>query len=123
MKTRTYGWVQNPSSFSNLKKVVKIFDKNSDHYIDMRNNLLTSVYFTDVRDKLQDKLNKGETIFSYTELVGTSRNSSGKSPKKRSDAVADALIKIVSCLKDLNVQEKLGLIIGQQMAFYVGLLV
>ncbi|HFH9935023.1 restriction endonuclease FokI C-terminal domain-containing protein [Streptococcus parasuis] len=94
MKTRTYGWVQNPSSFSNLKKVVKIFDKNSDHYIDMRNNLLTSVYFTDVRDKLQDKLNKGETIFSYTELVGTSRNSSGKSPKKRSDAVADALIQI-----------------------------
>lgn len=94
MKNRTYGWVQNPSSFSNLKKVVKLFDNNSDHYIDLRNNLLTSIYFTDVRNDLQDKLNKGETVFSYNELVGTSRDISGKSPKKRADAVADALIQI-----------------------------
>ncbi|WP_174720826.1 restriction endonuclease FokI C-terminal domain-containing protein [Streptococcus periodonticum] len=94
MKTRTYGWVQNPSSFANLKKVVKIFDSNSDHYSDLRDNLLQNIYFDDIRKELLDKLNKSEVVFSYTELVGTSKNKEGKSPKKRSDAVADALIQI-----------------------------
>ncbi|HEL1311936.1 restriction endonuclease FokI recognition domain-containing protein [Streptococcus equi] len=31
MKIRTYGWVQNPSSFASLKKVVQIFDNQSEH--------------------------------------------------------------------------------------------
>ncbi|MFL4359518.1 restriction endonuclease FokI C-terminal domain-containing protein [Streptococcus uberis] len=94
MKTRTYGWVQNPSSFANLKKVVKIFDCNSDHYRDLRDNLLQNIYFDDVKQGLQHKLNNSEVVFSYAELVGTSKDKDGKSPKKRSDAVADALIQI-----------------------------
>lgn len=94
MKTRTYGWVQNPSSFSNLKKIVKIFDSNSDHYINLRDNLLKTIYFNDIQKALQDKFNSGETIFSYTELVGSSKDKTGKPAKKRADAVADSLIQI-----------------------------
>lgn len=94
MKTRTYGWIQNPSSFRNLKKVVKIFSSNSDHYINLRDNLLNVIYFSDLREDLQNKLANKETTFSYLELVGTSKDANGHSPKKRSEAVADGLIQV-----------------------------
>lgn len=32
MRIRTFGWVQNPSSFENLKKVVEIFIKDSNQH-------------------------------------------------------------------------------------------
>ncbi len=32
MTIRTQGWVQNPSSFTHLKKVVQVFDPGSEHY-------------------------------------------------------------------------------------------
>lgn len=94
MKNRTYGWVQNPSSFSSLKKVVQIFDNQSTHYNLLKNSLLDTIYFEELRDSFYKKFHKGVESFSYIELVGTSKNKDGKSPKKRADAVADSLIQI-----------------------------
>lgn len=94
MRTRTYGWVQNPSSFSNLKKVVQIFDNQSDNYNSLKESLLETIYFEKIRRSFYEKLQEGVESFSYIELVGTSKNKEGKSPKKRADAVADSLIQI-----------------------------
>ncbi|WP_392553277.1 restriction endonuclease FokI C-terminal domain-containing protein [Orbus wheelerorum] len=94
MKTRTYGWVQNPSSFSNLKKIVQIFDINSPHYQDLKLNLLKNIYFTNIKAELQKKFDKNVKVFSYVELVGTSKNKLGKSPKNRQDAVANSIIQV-----------------------------
>lgn len=94
MQIRTYGWVQNPSSFSSLKKVVQIFDPESAHYSELKNQLLTLIPFDHIRNPLTEKLNNNATSFSYTELVGTSKDIEGKSPKSRTNAVADSLIQI-----------------------------
>ncbi|MCW6676402.1 restriction endonuclease [Aerococcaceae bacterium NML180378] len=94
MKTRTYGWVQNPSSFANLKKVVQIFDNSSQHYNELLTTLIDVIYFPDIRGFLKDKLRNNISSFSYLELVGTSKDKGGRSPKKRSEAVADSLIQI-----------------------------
>ncbi|MBF0819175.1 restriction endonuclease FokI C-terminal domain-containing protein [Streptococcus acidominimus] len=94
MRTRTYGWVQNPSSFSSLKKVVQIFDNQSAHYNLLKKSLLDTIYFKELRNSFHEKFQKGVESFSYIELVGTSKNKEGKSPKKRADAVADSLIQI-----------------------------
>lgn len=94
MRTRTYGWVQNPSSFFSLKKVVQIFDINSQHYKNLRDNLVKIIYFDDIRLELQNKLDSNNTVFTYVELVGTSKDKNGKSPKARKDAVADSLIQV-----------------------------
>lgn len=94
MKIRTYGWIQNPSNFSSLKKVIQIFDSNSKHYEKLRDKLVKKIYFDDIRKKLQDKLDNNITTFTYQELVGSSKDKTGKSPKSRPDAVADALIQV-----------------------------
>lgn len=94
MTYRTYGWIQNPSSFKTLKKVVQIFDPNSSHYQDLTNRLIHTIYFEDIRNSLRSKLNYGVKEFTYQELVGTSKDKYKKPAKSRSEAVADALIQI-----------------------------
>lgn len=94
MKIRTYGWIQNPSSFANLKKVVQIFDNQSTHYQSLKNELVKIIYFEDIKEGLKRKLDLGVESFSYLELVGTSKNKAGTAPEKRSDAVADSLIQV-----------------------------
>jgi len=95
MTIRTYGWVQNPSDFKKLQKVVQIFDSNSDQYTLLRDELVAQyIHFDDIKNNLQDKLNAAEATFSYLELVGTSRGPDGGSPNTRSEAVADSLIQI-----------------------------
>lgn len=93
---RTYGWIQNPSDFNKLKKTVQIFDVKSDHYKLLRDHWIQSKinYFPDLKDSLLDKFNRGIAIFTYEELVGSSKNKYNQSPKTRSDAVANALIQI-----------------------------
>lgn len=44
MKIRTYGWVQNPSSFASLKKVVQIFDNQSEHYQKLLGSLIDTIF-------------------------------------------------------------------------------
>ena len=93
--SRTYGWVQNPSNFDNLKRVVQIFDPSSAHYSKLLNVLIPELIpFKDLRSQFIEKLRMGENKFSYVELVGTLKDLSGKSTKKREDAVADGLIQI-----------------------------
>ncbi|HEL0714899.1 TPA: restriction endonuclease [Streptococcus equi subsp. zooepidemicus] len=94
MKIRTYGWVQNPSSFASLKKVVQIFDNQSEHYQKLLGSLIDTIFFEEPRESLRNKLSNGVQSFSYLELVGTSKDKNNKSPRKRSDAMADSLIQI-----------------------------
>ncbi|WP_088810680.1 MULTISPECIES: restriction endonuclease FokI C-terminal domain-containing protein [unclassified Listeria] len=104
MHTRTYGWVQNPSDFSKLKLVVQIFDNTSIHYQNLKSNLVKNyIPFTDIKKNLLSKLNAGIEEFTYSELVGSSKDINGKSvgstktdgsKVKRADAVADGLIQV-----------------------------
>ncbi len=95
MISRTYGWVQNPSDFSKLKLVVQLFDATSTHYQHVKNDLVKQyIPFDDIATHLLNKLQKNCEVFTYLELVGTSKDITGKSPKKRSEAVADSLIQI-----------------------------
>lgn len=67
MKIRTYGWIQNPSSFQSLKKVVQIFDTASQHYQNLKDNLINSIYNEVIRNNLKDKLINNENEFTYLE--------------------------------------------------------
>lgn len=95
MKDRTFGWVQNPSDFQSLQHTVQIFDPESGHYARLRDQLVPSYIPNEgVRDSLQAKLNKGEAVFTYEELVGHSRDANNRPAKSRAVAVADALIQV-----------------------------
>lgn len=95
VKIRTYGWVQNPSSFKSLKKVVQIFDATSKHYSDLKNKLVPNfIHFDEIKSSLLYKLNNSIEEFTYIDLVGRSIGVNGKAPKSRSNAVGDALIQI-----------------------------
>ena len=95
MKSRVYGWVQNPSDFSKLKLVVQIFDKDSEHYKALRDSLIQNyIAFSDVKDNLLTKTKMNVNSWTYLELVGTKKDKNRKPPKSRKDAVADALIQI-----------------------------
>lgn len=96
MFKRTFGWVQNPSDFNKLKKTVQIFDPTSVHYHNLRDKIIQQqiVYFDNIRDNLQTKLDNDVKTFSYSELVGTSRDKYGYSAKARAQAEANALIQI-----------------------------
>lgn len=95
MKTRTYGWVQNPSSFKNLKKVVQIFDSKSVHYNNLTLKLVPDyIYFEEIKKPLLKKLKNKIQTFTYRELVGRSVDSTGHPPKLRKNAVGDSLIQV-----------------------------
>lgn len=107
MVSRTYGWVQNPSDFKKLKLVVQIFDSKSNHYQNLKNNLIPKyIYFDNIKTNLLTKLTSKVEEFSYAELVGTSKDKLGKSPKKRADAVADALIQVTVLPQSANTKGK-----------------
>jgi len=95
MKSRAYGWVQNPSDFAKLKLVVQIFDAESEHYKALRNSLIQNyIAFSDIKGNLLTKIEMGGTTWSYAELVGSSKDINRKPPTNRKDAVADSLIQI-----------------------------
>ncbi len=107
MISRTYGWVQNPSDFVKLKLVVQIFDEQSEHYKELKNNLVPNIiYFEEIKKGLLEKLKLSKTEFSYRELVGRSKDKFGRSAKKRSDAVADSLIQITILPQNANTSGK-----------------
>lgn len=92
---RTYGWVQNPSNLNKLKLVVQIFDSTTSHYARLRNDLVPRLIpFPEVCTALTSKLLTNVTTFSYSELVGSSRNVEGKTTTSRKTAVADGLIQV-----------------------------
>lgn len=92
---RTYGWVQNPSNLNTLKSVVQIFDATTSHYARLREDLVPRLIpLHEVRTALIAKLHADVTSFSYSELVGSSRNAKGQAATSRKSAVADGLIQV-----------------------------
>lgn len=103
MHIRTYGWIQNPSSFTSLKKVVQIFDKQSVHYKELKKTLIQKyIYFIDDKKRFQSMLDCGQEEFQYIDLVGTARDMNNLSPKKRADAIGNGLIQISITPQQVN---------------------
>lgn len=70
---RTFGWVQNPSDFSKMKKLVQVFDHTSSVHEDLKNNIIPRIIGKDDgRDRFIAILNKIPLKIKYTDLVGTS---------------------------------------------------
>ncbi len=70
---RTFGWVQNPSNFESLKKVVAIFDNTSKTYNELKDKKIKKL--VDERDgqkELLNALNVNPLKIKYCNLVGTS---------------------------------------------------
>lgn len=85
-KIRTFGWVQNPGKFENLKRVVQVFDINSKVYNEVKNIKIPNL----VKDMKTQKdlvatMNKKDLIYTYKELVGTGTS-------VRSEALCNAII-------------------------------
>src|SRR5690625_954958 len=83
MYDRTFGWVQNPSDFIKLKRTVQIFESNSSHYKNLKDIKIHEqiVYFDNIRDNLQNKLDNNIINFSYIDLVGSSKDKHGNAPR------------------------------------------
>ncbi len=65
MYKRTYGWIQNPSNFDNLKLVVQIFDPTSVHYAKLENILVPQLIpFDNLRALLLKNSMKARILFS-----------------------------------------------------------
>lgn len=71
MTFRTFGWVQNPSSFENLKRAVQAFDKTSPQQEALVESLKTHVRDGKQKSKLLNALKRTPLVLSYKELVGT----------------------------------------------------
>lgn len=71
--TRTFGWVQNPSNFESLKKVVAIFDNTSKTYNELKDKKIKKlVEERDGQKELLNALNANPLKIKYCNLVGTS---------------------------------------------------
>lgn len=108
MSIRSFGWVQNPSSFKKLKKTVEIFSSNSKQYKLLKNTLIREMLtnFPDIQCSLQQKLDTNVEEFNYFELVGRNINKEGKKPKTRKQSVPNALIQISLESQSANTKEK-----------------
>lgn len=73
IKIRTFGWVQNPSDFSKLKKVVQCFDYESATYKELINGRLRELILDkDGFHQLNSALKRTPLYIGYQELIGTS---------------------------------------------------
>lgn len=89
MAERTLGWVQNPSSFENLKNVVSVFDKNTEIYNELiKIKLPKLVKDVDLRKKLIKEMKKEPLEIDYVLLKGHGI----KSGQRRSDAECSGII-------------------------------
>lgn len=71
--TRTFGWVQNPSNFDSLKKVVAIFDNTSEIHTELKNKKIKKlVEERDGQKELISALEANPLKIKYCNLVGTS---------------------------------------------------
>lgn len=70
---RTFGWIQNPSDFSKLKKTVQVFDHTSYVHEYLKNQIIPRlIEERDGRDRFIEVLNKIPLKIKYADLVGTS---------------------------------------------------
>ncbi|MEL5898039.1 restriction endonuclease FokI C-terminal domain-containing protein [Clostridium sporogenes] len=69
---RTFGWVQDPSDFNSLRKVVEIFNYNSKTHKELVNiKIKKLVKKRDGQDKLINSLKQRPLKIKYIDLVGT----------------------------------------------------
>lgn len=88
---RTFGWIQNPSDFSKLKKLVQVFDHTSEVHADLKANIIPKIVDKDDgRDRFINILNKIPLKIKYADLVGTSFIPRSKG---RCNGIAQAIIK------------------------------
>ncbi|MDD7347636.1 MAG: restriction endonuclease FokI C-terminal domain-containing protein [Clostridiales bacterium] len=89
MAERTLGWIQNPSSFENLKNVVSVFDKNTELYKEILNTKLPKlVEDLDLRMKLISEMKKEPLEMDHVLLKGHGI----KSGQNRSDAECSGIV-------------------------------
>ena len=89
MAERTLGWIQNPSSFENLKNVVSVFDKNTDMYKEILNTKLPKlVKYLDLKNKLISEMKKDPLEMDYVLLKGHGI----KSGQKRAEAECSGIV-------------------------------
>ena len=70
---RTFGWVQDPSDFESLIKVVSIFDNKSETYKELTNGKIAKlIEERDGKSHFLEVLNTIPLRIKYTDLVGTS---------------------------------------------------
>lgn len=70
---RTFGWVQDPGKFENLKRVVGTFYYGSAIHNELINTIIPAlVEERDGRDRFITELNKQPLSLKYEDLVGTS---------------------------------------------------
>lgn len=73
IQIRTFGWVQNPSDFDKLKKVVQVFDHTSDFHNELKTKIIPRlVEDRDGKDELISALSRKPLELTYAELKGTS---------------------------------------------------
>ncbi|ARE45508.1 restriction endonuclease (plasmid) [Lacticaseibacillus paracasei] len=95
MANRTFGWIQNPSDFNSLQRVVQIFDPESAHYAALRDYLIERyIPLDEIKKGLQEKLDRGKAVFTYFDLVGRSVDQFGNTAKRRALAVGSSLIQV-----------------------------
>lgn len=89
MAERTLGWIQNPSSFENLKIIVSVFDKNTDIYKKiLKSKLPNLVRSLDLQKKLISEMKKEPLKMDYVLLKGHGI----KSGQKRADAECSGIV-------------------------------
>lgn len=71
MAERTLGWIQNPSSFENLKNVVSVFNKDTDIYkMIFEDKIPRLVKDIELKNKLLSELEKEPLVMDYVLLKG-----------------------------------------------------
>lgn len=89
MAERTLGWIQNPSSFENLKNVVSVFDKDTQIYKEVLNTKLPNlVKDLDLQNKLISEMKKNPLEMDYVLLKGHGI----KSGQKRANAECSGIV-------------------------------
>lgn len=89
MAERTLGWIQNPSSFENLKNVVSVFSKDTNIYKEVLNTKLPKlVRDLDLQNKLISEMKKKPLEMDYVLLKGHGI----KSGQKRADAECSGIV-------------------------------
>jgi len=81
IKSRTFGWVQNPSNFRSLCNVVAVFDHNSQKHKELINKEIPALITTkNGRDDLINAMNQRPLKLSYFHLVGTGTSKRAEAP-------------------------------------------
>lgn len=69
---RTFGWVQDPSDFESLFKVVSIFDEESETHKELlKNRISFLIEERDGRNHFIEELRKKPLKLKYSDLIGT----------------------------------------------------